>query len=285
MLKLLRPNQWIKNLLVFAALFFSHSFLNTAKLASSAIAFLSFCLVASSIYIINDIFDRTNDREHPTKRFRPIASGKVSVPAATLLSGILLIGSLFVALTINENIAILVLSYFLINVLYSLRLKHIVILDAFIVSSGFVLRVIAGGLAINVTISHWIIICTFMLALFLAFGKRRHELLLAENSTRYRKVLYDYDKGFLDQMISVASASAIMSYILYSISPETIANFGTDKIIYTAPFVLFAIYRYQYLIYKKDSGGDPTKAIATDRGLLTSFLLWAISIYLIIYVL
>ena len=282
-LKLIRPDNWVKNLLVFAALVFSKSFLNQDFVLLAVGAFFSFSFLASSVYIINDIFDREKDRKHPIKKKRPIASGKIKIPEAIVMAVTLLFGAFAISYFIDLRLFYILGAYFVLNLLYSVKLKQVVILDAFIVSFGFVLRVVMGAWAIEVPISSWILICTFLLALFLAFGKRRHEVVLAEGTGKFRKVLTDYDTVFLDQMISIASAAAVVTYSLYTIAPETVAHFGTHRLIYTSPFVLYAIYRYQYLIYKRDSGGDPTKLFLTDAGLLVAILGWVASVSLIVY--
>ena len=248
------------------------------------IAFLIFCLLSGSVYTLNDLIDLNQDRQHPKKSKRPLASGKLKPPVA-IISGIILVSlSLTSAFWLSTNFAWIALGYFILQIAYSTLLKHVVIVDVLVVSTGFVLRAIAGAELINGPISSWLLICTILLALFLALGKRRHELLLLEeNAVHHRKILYEYSPGLLDQMISVATASTVVAYALYTMSAETIKKFNTDNLKYTIPFVLYGIFRYLYLIHQKSEGGSPEKILFNDRPLLINIILYLITIWFFTY--
>ena len=280
----MRPKQWTKNLLLFAALIFSQNLFQTAMLGDVTIAFIIFCLLSGSVYTLNDLLDLKQDRMHPKKSKRPLASGKLKSPVA-IISGVILVSlSLTSAFWLSTNFAWIALGYFILQIAYSTLLKHVVILDVLAVSTGFVLRAIAGAEVINVPISSWLLICTILLALFLALGKRRHEiLLLEENAVHHRKILYEYSPGLLDQMISVATASTVVAYALYTMSAETIKKFNTDNLKYTIPFVLYGIFRYLYLIHQKSEGGSPEKILFNDRPLLINIILYLLTIWFFTY--
>ena len=282
--KTMRPRQWTKNLLVFAALIFSQNLFNTPMLRDSTIAFVIFCLLSGSVYTLNDLLDIKQDRLHPKKSKRPLASGKLK-PAAAVIAGLLLvILSLANAFWLNTNFGLIALSYFILQIAYSTILKHVVILDVLAVSIGFVLRAIAGAEVIDVPISSWLLVCTILLALFLSLGKRRHEiLLLEENAVNHRKILYEYSPGLLDQMISVVTASTVVAYALYTMSAETITKFQTDNLKYTIPFVLYGIFRYLYLIHQRSEGGSPEKILLNDKPLLINIILYLTTVWLFTY--
>lgn len=248
------------------------------------IAFLIFCFLSGSVYTLNDLIDLNQDRQHPKKSQRPLASGNLKSPVA-IISGVILVSlSLTSAFWLSTNFAWIALGYFILQIAYSTLLKHVVILDVLAVSTGFVLRAIAGAEVINVPISSWLLICTILLALFLALGKRRHEiLLLEENAVHHRKILYEYSPGLLDQMISVATASTVVVYALYTMSAETIKKFHTDNLKYTIPFVLYGIFRYLYLIHQKSEGGSPEKILLNDKPLLINIILYLITIWFFTY--
>lgn len=280
-LLLLRPKHWVKNVLVVAPVFFAQS-LVWNDISRVIIAALLFSLMASSIYIINDAIDAKSDRRHPEKKNRPIASGIVPVNRAILiallLAGISIAASLFVSQRLSAVLAV----YLLINLLYSFRLKHVVVLDVMILATGFVLRVIAGGVAVSIPISHWIILCTFFGAIFLSLGKRQSEVLLLKDSSHgHRKVLSYYTRDFLQQLIAVTAGMTVMSYSLYTIDPRVIAQFGTDALVYTVPFVVYGVFRYFYLLYGKESGGDPVKIFTRDLPMVAASALWMITFVLI----
>lgn len=280
----LRPKQWTKNLFIFAALLFSRNVLNSPLLLRAIFAFLVFCFVSGCMYILNDISDLEQDKRHKAKSRRPLASGRLKVPhavlAVTILIPLLLVASYYLGLPFFA----MTMGYFLLQVAYSFVLKNIIILDVFAIACGFVLRVIAGGVVIGVEISSWLIICTILLALFLGFSKRRHELTLLEQAAqKHRKVLGEYSPYLLDQMISVVTASTVVAYALYTMSPETIAKFDTRNLIFTVPFVLYGVFRYLYLIHRTGAGGSPERILVTDKPLLVDIFLWVAAAAIIIY--
>jgi len=248
------------------------------------LAFVAFCMASSAVYVFNDIRDREDDRRHPLKQHRPLAAGSVSLPSAWILFVALSASALSLSFYLGWQFFTVLLIYLVINQLYSAGLKDIVILDVMIISLGFVLRVLAGGAATDVKISAWIVLCTFFIALFLAFSKRRHELiLLADDASGQRPVLSHYSPAFLDQMINVVTASTVVSYAMYAISPETAEKFHTQHLIYTIPMVLFGIFRYLYLIYQKPTRQNPTEAILRDPAFLINILVWSLAVLLIVY--
>lgn len=279
-----RPQQWSKNLFVFAPLIFSQNIQDFTLVLKSIVAFIVFCMLSGAVYIFNDLKDIEEDKLHPHKSKRPLASGAITTRTAVLAFIWATAHGLGLAFTINMNFVIAAVVYFLIQIAYSLRLKNVVILDVFIIAFGFLIRVVAGALAIKVYISPWLLICTLLLALFLAMSKRRHELvLLAENAHNHRPVLNDYSPALLDQMISVVTASTVVAYCLYTISEETVAKFGTTNLIFTVPFVVYGIFRYLYLVHKKIQGGSPESLILKDKPLLIDLFLWIITAILILY--
>lgn len=283
-IKSMRPAQWTKNLFVFAALIFARKFFSPRELALSVGAFLVFCLVSGGFYIFNDIRDCEEDRLHPKKCLRPIAHGDLGRGPAMAVFIILSAVGLTAAFLLGRGFFYAVAIYFLLQVAYSLKLKHVVILDIFVIAAGFVIRVVAGGLVIDVPLSSWLFICTTLLALLLAMGKRRHELVLLEDkATNHRAILKEYSAYLLDQMIAVVTASTLIAYCLYTISAETVAKFGTEHLIWTAAFVLYGIFRYLYLVHQKGKGGSPEELIIQDKPLLINIVLWIGAVVLIIY--
>ena len=282
---LLRPKHWIKNLFVFAALIFSLNLFNIVKSIASLQAFFAFCLASSFVYIINDIIDIEQDRKHPKKRNRPIASGKISIKNAIIISIICLITGITLAYFINLNTLIVISVYIFVNIFYSMKIKNVVILDVMFIALGFILRMIAGATAIEVSFSNWILLTTFCISLFLGFGKRRGEILLTNNNTQKntRFVLKLYSKQFLDYMITSSITLTIISYALYTIDSEVIKKFGTDKLIYTVPLVIYGIFRYLYVVYKSDSDGDPTEVVLKDKSIISVVLLWILLVIGLIY--
>ena len=282
--KTMRPRQWTKNLLVFAALIFSQNLSNLPMVSDATIAFIIFCLLSGSVYTLNDLLDVKQDRTHPKKSQRPLASGKLQPPIAIVSGSILVLLSLANAFWLNTNFGFIALGYFILQIAYSTVLKHIVILDVLAVSIGFVLRAIAGAEVINVPISSWLLVCTILLALFLSLGKRRHEIILLEdNAADHRKILFEYSPALLDQMISVVTASTVVAYALYTMSVETITKFQTDNLKYTIPFVLYGIFRYLYLIHQKSEGGSPEKILLNDRPLLINIILYLLTVWFFTY--
>lgn len=284
LLSSLRPYQWTKNLIIFAALMFGERLLDPRSLAYSAAAFAIFCALSGVVYLINDVADRDADRRHPVKMHRPIASGALPVPVALSAALVLAAGALASAFLLRPLFGVLAVSYVALLALYSGPLKHIVIIDVLTIAIGFVLRAAAGAVAIDVPISHWLYVLTILLALFLALSKRRHELvLLADRATGHRRILEEYSPYLLDQMISVVSASTLVAYAFYTVSPETVEKFGTDRLGLTLPFPLYGIFRYLYLVHRREGGGSPAEMLLTDRPLLLCVALWAVAVALIIY--
>jgi len=280
----MRPGQWIKNLFIFAGLIFSGNLFHPEVLIRVGNGFILFSLVASSIYIFNDIIDLEYDRAHPEKKYRPLAAGLLSVPAAYAGAIVLAAAGLIGALTLDQVFFAILLSYLIINFAYTIKIKKMVILDIMCIASGFVLRVLAGTELAEVLPSDWLILCTIMLSLFLGFSKRRHELVVTgTDALSHRKVLGEYSLSFLDQMIAVATACTVMSYALYTVSPQTVSRFGTRNLVFSIPFVIYGIYRYLYLIHQKNMGGNPTRELVSDLPLLINALLWALLVVLIIY--
>jgi 4-hydroxybenzoate polyprenyltransferase len=284
-LKSMRPYQWTKNLFVFAPLIFSQNILNVPYLFKTVLAFALFCLLSGAVYIWNDLRDIEEDKLHPVKSQRPLASGRLGKTPATAAFVFFSLVGLGCAFLLNLTFFILALAYLLLQIFYSAWLKHVVILDVLLIAAGFLLRVSAGGVVIMVDISEWLLICTFLLALFIALSKRRHELvLLEEDASSHRPILQEYSPYLLDQMISVVTASTVVAYCLYTISEETVAKFGSSRLIYTVPFVLYGIFRYLYLIHKKGEGGSPEFLILKDKPFLAGILLWIASAVIILYV-
>jgi 4-hydroxybenzoate polyprenyltransferase len=283
LLKALRPDQWIKNVVVFAALIFAAELGNKVLLFHSLLAFVIFCLASSAVYLFNDVCDRERDSRHPIKMHRPIASGQVSVKTALIFSAILTIIILVPSFLMWPGFGVIVAGYIVINVLYSLVLKNIVILDVMVIALGFVLRAVGGGMIINVHISPWLILCTLLLALFLGFAKRRHELeLLKETAQSHRFLLREYSPYFLDQMIAVVTTSTLILYILYTMLGELKVRMKVQYLELTIPFVLYGIFRYLYLVHQKRKGGSPTQTLLRDPHLLVNVVLWAaVAIFLI----
>ena len=280
----LRPAQWTKNLLVFAGLIFSRHLFDLSSVLAASEAFVIFCALSGVVYLVNDVADRDSDREHPLKRRRPIAAGAVSVGAARTAALVLSVGALAAAFGLGRAFGLIALAYLFLQILYSGVLKHIVIIDVLTVAIGFVLRAAGGAVAIRVEISHWLFVCTILLALFIALAKRRHELvLLADVAASHRRILGEYSPYLLDQMISVVTASTLIAYIFYTISPETTEKFGTPWLGLTIPFPLYGIFRYLYLVHRREGGGSPADLLLTDRPLLSCVTLWILAVVLIIY--
>src|SRR3954447_25563707 len=280
----LRPAQWTKNLLVFAALIFAVKLFNPAAVARSIEAFAIFCVLSGVVYLINDVADRENDRRHPIKCRRPIAAGDLPVSVAIAVGAVLAAGALATAFLLGWRFGAVAAGYLLLQLLYSGLLKHIVIMDVLALAIGFVLRAVAGAVAIEVSISHWLFVCTILLALFIGLAKRRHELvLLADGATSHRPILGEYSAYLLDQMIAVVTASTLIAYIFYTISPETEQKFGTSWLALTIPFPLYGIFRYLYLVHRRKGGGSPADLLLSDRPLLACVTFWVLAVVLIIY--
>ena len=273
----------MKNLFVLAGVIFSQQ-LFTSHLAAALYAFVVFCGLSGAIYAFNDAADAEKDRLHPTKRHRPVAAGLLSVRAAVAIGATVLLVSLAAACWLSPELGIVSLLYAGLLVAYSLWLKHLVILDVLTVAVGFVLRAVAGAVAVGADISGWLLICTVLLALFLALGKRRHEYLtLSGEAAAHRPILAEYSEGFLDQMIAVVTASTVTAYALYTMSPETVAKFHTRLLPLTLPFVLYGVFRYLYLLYRRQLGGNPSDLFLSDRALLVNTALWMLTLVVLIY--
>jgi 4-hydroxybenzoate polyprenyltransferase len=280
----LRPEQWAKNLLLFAGLLFGGRFFEPAAVFTAMAAFAIFCVLAGAMYIVNDIRDRDADRRHPLKQTRPIASGSLETTTAAWAAAGLIIGAMIAASLLGPVFGAIAATYALLLLLYSTILKHVVILDVLAIAGGFVLRAVAGAVAVNVPIGSWLLACTTLLALFLALSKRRHELvLLGEGAVHHRRSLEHYSPYLLDQMIAVVTASTLIAYTVFTMSPETAERLGTPYLGFTVPFVLYGIFRYLYLVHQKLGGGSPAEMLLTDRPLLACVALWAAAIVVLMY--
>ena len=292
--RLMRPEQWVKNVFVIVPLIFSKNLFNISLFAESFLAFISFCLAASSIYVINDIADRHLDRVHPIKRNRPIAADVVTVTEGWVISVILMFVSFLLLLLGNVHFtaAVPIIFYVVMNLSYSFRLKKIVLIDVFVIAAGFIFRIIAGGYAIDVKISSWLIMTTLFISIFLGIAKRRSEFVSLNGSSSEanpgedfstRNVLEDYDLSLIDQILSVSAASVIITYALYTVSERTVEAFGTDALIFTTVFVVYGIFRYLYLIHRMGLGESPTNALFTDKPMVINVILFTVSVVAIIY--
>jgi 4-hydroxybenzoate polyprenyltransferase len=282
-LRSLRPRQWAKNLFVFAGLIFSQNLLSPLVWPACA-AFLIFCGLSGAIYLLNDVADADKDRLHPEKRRRPVASGALPRGVALVAGVIIIAVSLALAFRLSWQFGGVAAVYAVLLTAYSAWLKRLVIVDVLTVAVGFVLRAIGGAVAIGVDISGWLLICTVLVALFLALGKRRHEYLtLHGDAAAHRPILAEYSEGFLDQMIAVVTASTVTAYALYTMSPETVAKFHSRLLPLTLPFVLYGVFRYLYLLYRRQLGGNPSDLFLSDRALLVNTMLWMVSLVVIIY--
>ena len=275
LIKLLRPHQWIKNGFVFVGLLFGHAWHDPAKVGMALAAFAAFCLLASAVYVMNDLVDREQDRLHPDKRHRPLASGIVSTPAAVVTGLACLVGGLALAFTLTGSAPWIFVAYLLLNAAYSAGLKHVVILDVFLIATGFMLRLLAGTVGIGIAPSHWLLLCGLMLTLFLGFAKRRAELgALPENGASHRRVLEHYSSGMLDQFLTLTATGTVVTYSLYTVSAETVAQHGTAHLMLTVPFVLYGILRYLYRLHHRSGGADAARELFADRHLFLAVTGW-----------
>ena len=279
----MRPRQWVKNFFVFAGLVFSQRLFTGAAWTAVA-AFAIFCALSGAIYLLNDVADRERDRLDPRKRVRPIAAGQLPVGVAVAAAAALIVAGLVSSAWLPRPFLITALAYVVLLVAYSAWLKHVVIVDVIVVAGGFVLRAVAGAVVIEVEMSGWLVICTILSALFLALGKRRYEYLVLEgDAARHRPIIAEYSPALLDQMIAVFTASTVTTYALYTMSPETVAKFHTHLLPATLPFVLYGIFRYLYLLYRRQLGGNPSELLVSDRALLINTIGWICAVLLIIY--
>jgi 4-hydroxybenzoate polyprenyltransferase len=279
-----RPGEWIKNTFVFAGLVFSRKLTDPDAVVASVSAFAIFCALSGVVYLINDVSDRERDSQHPRKCDRPIACGTLSVGTALAAAAVLAAGGLAAAWLMGRAFGAVATAYVTLLALYSGSLKHIVIIDVLTIAIGFVLRVAAGAVAVGVPMSHWLLVCTILLAMFLGLSKRRHELmLLTDGAIGHRRILQEYSPYLLDQMIGVVTASTLMAYVFYAISEETAARFGTSQLGLTIPFPLYGIFRYLYLVHQREGGGSPAELLLNDRPLLACVALWGLAVVVIIY--
>ncbi|HUV35409.1 MAG TPA: decaprenyl-phosphate phosphoribosyltransferase [Patescibacteria group bacterium] len=285
----MRPKQWSKNLVLFAGVVFSKRFLEFSLVQKSLIGFGVFCLLSGAIYILNDIFDRRNDIEHPSKRKRPIPSGALPVGTAAAVSIALVALLVPASLLLGMEFFLLALIFVVLNLAYSLFLRQVVILDVIAISFSFLIRAAAGVVVLhpvipNIEFSPWLWICTLFLSLFLAICKRRNEICLLESASDHRDSLKDYSVRLLDQLVGLSATATLVSYSIYTVWPATVAKFGTSRLVYTIPFVVFGIMRYLYLVYNRQVGGDPSGVLLTERSILIDVFLWFVATLLILVV-
>lgn len=275
--RMLRPNQWIKNFFVFSGVLFGQGWKEPAYIIAASITMMAFCLVSSSIYVFNDVVDREADRLHPKKCRRPIANGEVTIPEALVSSVLLSFSGLIIGRYISFEVMAILGLYILINIAYSLVLKHKVLVDVFCISAGFMLRIFAGTVGLGIPTSQWLLICGMMVTLFLAFAKRRAEALKLEGQhAKHREVLGKYNTNFLDQMISITATGTVLSYSLYAMSDYVLMVHGAKNLMATVPFVAYGIFRYVYLVHHYQIGGHPSTELVRDRHIIGSTICWLI---------
>lgn len=280
--KLARPRQWVKNTFVLPGLIFGHALDDPEKVTAALLATLAFCLMSSAVYVMNDLFDRERDREHPDKRHRPIASGVIGPRAGALFGFSLAACALMLGFAASPMVAAILAGYGLLNVGYSLGLKRVPVVDVFIIAAGFMLRILAGTVGIGIEPSRWLLLCGFLVTLFLGFAKRRAELIrLADDAGKHRPVLESYTESFLDAAILVCASGMLVAYGFYTVSMDTFVQHGTDLTL-TLPFVLFGTFRYLFLLRHRGGGGDPSNELLDDRWLLGSAAGWAATVVLLI---
>lgn len=285
-IKLIRPSHWVKNGVVLAGLIFAGKAETPPLLQNALLAFVAFCLLSSAVYVFNDLVDRKRDQMHPLKKNRPIASGKVSLATAVIVAVVLAGGGVVLALVISQAFLTVALAFLALNIFYTVIFKNIVIVDVMTIAAGFVLRAYGGVVAIQVVFSEWLLITTFVLALFLGLGKRRHELtFLQDSAASHRQILEKYSPYLLDQLIGVVTASTVVTYLFYTMSHEVQDKLHTPYLFVTIPFVIYGIFRYLYLVHKEAQGGSPTTMLLTDLPLLIDVLLWLASVVIILYIL
>jgi 4-hydroxybenzoate polyprenyltransferase len=271
----LRPEQWLKNGFVLAPLIFSGLLGDSEAWARSLLAVAAFCAASSAVYLVNDVIDRESDRRHPVKRLRPLASGELSMAKALGAAAVLAAAAMAVAFVLGGWFPPVLGSYIALVVLYSVVLKRVVFIDVLVLAAGFVLRVVGGAVAIQVPVSRWLLLCAYLLALYLALGKRRSELvLLGDGAGAHREVLGHYSLGLVDQAISVVLGATVLAYTLYTVAPDTVAKVGSEGLMATVPVVLYGLFRYLYLLHRTETGGSPTKVLLTDWPLLIAVLVW-----------
>jgi 4-hydroxybenzoate polyprenyltransferase len=284
LLRALRPYQWSKNSLVFAALLFAQRFGDPDKVLLALAAFVIFCAASSSSYLLNDIADRERDRQHPDKSQRPIASGRVSVGTAATVAVILAAAAVGGAWAVNARLAAVIVAYLVLQLGYNAALKHIAIVDALCVATGFLLRAVAGAEAVDEPMSSWFLLCTTFGAVFISFAKRRHEYsTLTEDAERHRASLSGYSIELLDQFLAISAAATLLSYALYTTDPETVEKFGHNRLILTLPFVIYGLFHYLALVRRNEATGDPSMAFLRDKRLMLTVGLWALVVVILLY--
>jgi 4-hydroxybenzoate polyprenyltransferase len=284
----MRPRQWTKNLVLFAGIVFSRKLFDVPLLERSVYAFIIFCLASGSVYLLNDVFDRGRDRGHPVKRKRPVASGLLGVRVALSSSIAVMALLLAVSWALGWAFFVLTVAFMALNIAYSLFLRDVVILDVFSISFSFLLRAAAGVAVLrpvmpDVEISPWLLICTLFLSLFLAFCKRRNEIMFLEEAHAHRNSLKDYSVHLLDQLVGLSATTALVSYSIYTVWPTTVEKFGTSNLVYTIPFVVFGIMRYLYIVYSRNEGGDPSGILLTEKSILIAVFLWILTTIVILW--
>ena len=285
-LRSMRMHQWVKNLVIFAALVFSQNMDEIHLVLRTLAAFCVFCLLSSSVYLFNDLKDRKSDAGHPVKRFRPIASGELPTQVAIAALVVLLVVALTLALRLGPGFTRVGLAYLGLNILYTFSFRNLVVLDVLTIAVGFVLRAIAGAEVLSdagtrIEISPWLLMCTFLLSLFLGLGKRYHEI--TSTGDQHRETLRGYTVPFLSMLLTLTAAATLLSYSLYTIWPETVDHFGTTRLLYTIPFVFYGLSRYLYLVTEESEGGDPSEILVTRRSIITTVGLWFASVAFILY--
>lgn len=284
LIEAMRLHQWVKNLFVFAVPFFARELGVPAQFAQALIAFLAFCLASSAGYLLNDLVDLRQDQAHPLKKDRPLASGRLSRERAGAAAIVLAAAALGLGALANVATLVIVAVYLVFQSVYTVYLKHLVILDVMLIAVGFLLRILAGAAATALAPSYWLMLCTLNVALFLGLVKRRSEVVsLEETATLHRRVLEHYSRAFLDQMIAIVTGATLVCYILYTVDARTVAYFQTHGLVVTVPFVIYGLFRYLYLAYHKQGGGNPTRAMLRDLPFLANILLWAVVCSVIIY--
>lgn len=276
LIRLMRPYQWIKNSFVLVGLVFGHGWDDPDLVREVLMLFAGFCLASSGVYVLNDVFDREADRVHPEKRGRPVASGGISVPLAMIWAVMLGIAGLGLVWRVSTEAVLLVAAYVVLNIGYSAGLKHVAVLDVFLIASGFMLRILAGTLGVGIEPSRWLLGCGLMLTLFLGFAKRRAELATIDEAdvAVQRKSLAAYSLPLLDRLITICSAGAVIGYAFYTLDAETIAIHGTDRLIWTLPIVLYGVFRYLYALYRQGAGADPARDVLRDPHLVGALVGW-----------
>ncbi|MBN2719563.1 MAG: decaprenyl-phosphate phosphoribosyltransferase [Proteobacteria bacterium] len=282
--RILRPHQWIKNGFVLAPLIFSERLLDPRSFSLAFATFVVFCFLSSSTYVFNDLFDRQADRAHPLKKHRPLPAGEITPRAAALLGGAFALAGIAGAVFLGKMVLLTGAGYLALQTAYNLFLRQLVILDILAIAMGFVIRALAGSVAIGVTLSPWLILCTLLVALFLGFAKRRHEIvLMGTEASSHRRILSEYSLPFLDQLIGIVTAATIVSYAIYTLSPEVTRRLGSSSMILTLPFVIYGIFRYLYLVHLREGGGSPARDLLADRALLICIFLWGVVSVALIY--